>query len=237
MCRTRQSQVGAGAGPPSVRQDAGDPSEYRDRRYYGRAYHVLFDRALDASRSAVVNLVPEGSSVLDIACGTGDLCLALRREKRCRVVGIDLSARMLRFAAKRNPYEDVSFAMHDATDLSSFGFGAFDCATVTLLLHELPREALARVFCEALRVAGKVIVADWVSPLPSSPDGLSVRFIEWAGRHHYHSFKDYLARGGIDGILKDLRDLEPEIAVAHREALRRACREIVVVSRAREESA
>jgi SAM-dependent methyltransferase len=214
-----------------------ESAAYRDRRYYGRAYHLLFDRALDASRSAVVDLVPEGASVLDIACGTGDLCFALRREKRCRVVGIDLSQRMLRFAAKRNPYEDVSFAMLDATDLSGFICGAFDCATVTLLLHELPREARTRVLTEALRVARTVIVADWTTPLPSSLEGLSVRFIEWAGRHHYRSFKDYLARGGIDGIIKDLRALEPQVALAHREVLKSTCREIVALSRRREAAA
>jgi SAM-dependent methyltransferase len=209
----------------------GQATGYRDRRYYGRVYHVLFDRALDAGRSAVVGLVPEGASVLDIACGTGDLCFALRREKRCRVVGIDLSRRMLAFAAGHNPYEDVSFARHDATDLGGFSAGAFECATVTLLLHELPRPARARVLSEALRVAGRVIVADWVAPLPSSPEGVSVRFIEWLGRHHYRSFKDYLARGGIDGILGDLRDMGPQVTVAHREAPRRTCREIVVLSR------
>jgi SAM-dependent methyltransferase len=234
MHRARRPHAAEDAGPAAAQQGSPERREYRDRCYYGRAYHILFDRALDASRSAVVNLVPEGSSVLDIACGTGDLCLALRREKRCRVVGVDLSARMLRFAAKRNPYEDVSFAMHDATDLGSFDSGAFDCATVTLLLHELPREAQVRILHEALRVARKVIVADWVTPLPSSLEGLSVRFVEWVGKHHYHNFRDYLARGGIDGILKDLRELEPRVALAQRQALRRTCREIVVISRRQE---
>jgi len=221
---------GSGARPGR----AGRKCEYRDRRYYGRAYHVLFDRALDASRSAVVDLVPAGASVLDIACGTGDLCFALRREKRCRVVGIDLSPRMLDFATKRNPYDDVSFARRDATNLESFGPGTFDFATVTLLLHELPRDARVRALNEALRVAHRVIVADWIVPLPLSFEGLSVRLIEWAGRHHYHNFKDYLARGGLDGVLKDL---EPQVEVEHREVLRRTCREIVAFSRRRQASA
>ena len=211
----------------------GETPEYRDRRYYGRAYHVLFDRALDAGRSAVVKLVPAGASVLDMASGTGDLCFALRREKRCRVVGIDLSPRMLDFATKRNPYDDVSFARRDVTDLEGFASGTFDCATVTLLLHELPREVRARALNEALRVAGRVIVADWSAPLPLSLEGLSVRLIEWAGRHYYHNFKDYLARGGLDGVLKDLG---PQVEVEHREVLRHTCREIVAFSRRRQAS-
>jgi SAM-dependent methyltransferase len=195
----------------------------RDRRYYGRIYHILFDRKLDAGRSA-------GASVLDVASGTGDLALALRREKNCRVVGIDLSPRMLEFAAKHNPYDDVSFAWQDATDLKDFSSGAFECATMTLLLHELPREARAQAVSEALRVARKVIVADCIAPLPKDPDGLSVRLIEWVGRHHYHDFRDYLARGGLDGVLDDVKRAKSGVEVGHREVPKGTCREILILS-------
>lgn len=43
--------------------------------YYGAIYHRLFDPQLSEARQIVVDLIPEGSSVLDIACGTGLLCL------------------------------------------------------------------------------------------------------------------------------------------------------------------
>lgn len=220
----------AATGAARVAEERGGlgPPQHSDRGYYGRVYHILFDRALDASRSAIVALVREGSSVLEIASGTGDLAFALAREKRCRVVGIDLSPRMLAFAASHNPYEEVSFARADATDLAGFSVGRFDYATVSLLLHELPRDARPVVLGEALRVAGQVIVADWITPLPRSFEGLSIRFIEWAGRHHYGDFRDYLARGGLDGVLADLRT---RAVVEHREVLPRTCREIVVLSR------
>jgi len=204
----------------------GEPSEYRDRRYYGWVYHVLFDRALDVGRDAVVELVREGSSVIDVACGTGDLCFALRRKKRCRVVGVDLSDRMLDFAAKHNPYEDVRFVKQDAADLKDFGPRSFDCATVSLLLHELGRQARAQVAREALRVADRVVVMDWAAPLPRNLEGITVRLIEWAGRHHFRHFKDYLARGGLGGVLEDIG--RPASAI-DRATLRRACRHIVVI--------
>ena len=64
---------------------------------HGRIYHRLFDPPLTECRRVVVDLVAEGSSVLDIACGTGELCFSLCEEKHCRVAGIDLSRRQLDF--------------------------------------------------------------------------------------------------------------------------------------------
>jgi len=54
---------------------------------HGLIYHYLFDPPLKESRRVAVELIPEGASVVDIACGTGQLCLDLRRKKRCRVFG------------------------------------------------------------------------------------------------------------------------------------------------------
>jgi SAM-dependent methyltransferase len=215
-----------------VPDDCLEPVEYRDRRYYGRVYHMLFDRALDVGRDAVVELVPEGSSAIDIACGTGDLSFALRRKKGCRVVGVDMSSRMLDFAARYNPFDEVRFLRQDATNLEDFAAQSFDYATVSLLLHELGRQARTQVAREALRVAPRVIVMDWMSPLPRSLEGIVVRLIEWAGRHHFHNFKDYLAGGGIDGVLADLgapECLGRPASVVHRATLRRACRHIVMI--------
>ena len=75
--------------------------------YYGSIYNKLFDPELAEARQTAVDLVADGSCVLDIACGTGQLCFALRQKKHCRVVGIDISSRMLRFAEKSNLYDDV----------------------------------------------------------------------------------------------------------------------------------
>jgi len=77
--------------------------------FYGLIYHRLLDPQLAEARQVAIDLITEGSSVLDIACGTGLLCIALREQKHCRVVGLDLSLRMLEFARKSNPFQGVSF--------------------------------------------------------------------------------------------------------------------------------
>jgi ubiquinone/menaquinone biosynthesis C-methylase UbiE len=177
----------------------------------------------------IADLIPEGSLVLDIACGTGQLCFALREKKQCRVVSIDLSLRMLQFAEKSNRDHNVKFVHQDATDLSDFGDHAFDYAIVLLLMHELPKEKQLLVLSEALRIADKAIIVDASVPLPKNPSGLGVRFVEATfGRDHHGHFRNFLATGGIMAILEGSG---LPFTIAHRSVFWRNCREIVMVSR------
>jgi ubiquinone/menaquinone biosynthesis C-methylase UbiE len=173
--------------------------------YYGHVYNRLFDPALAEARRVAASLVAEGSTVLDIGCGTGQLCFALRAEKNCRVVGVDLSLRMLRFAEKVNRYGDVSFTHQDATELVGIEDRSFDYATVLFLMHELPREMQLRVLSEAQRVASHVLIIDSKMPLPVSLSGLSIRIVEATfGREHYGHFKSFLGRGASIFVLAGL---------------------------------
>jgi SAM-dependent methyltransferase len=200
--------------------------------FYGRLYHWLLDRPQAEARQVIAGLVPEGSSVLDIACGTGLLCTTLR-EKNCRVTGLDLSRRMLRFAEKRNRYDDVRFVHGDATDLGEFGDRSFDYATLLLLLHEIPRESQRRVLGEAARVADHLVIVDSVVPLPRNAGGRGIRVVETTfGHDHHPQFKAFLAGGGIVGAL-EASGLP--FAVGHRAVFWRGCREVVVASKALEE--
>lgn len=197
--------------------------------YYGRIYHKLIDPQIAEARKVALDLVAEGSSVLDIACGTGQLCFALREQKRCRVVGIDLSLRMLKFAQKANPFTDVTFVHEDATDLGAYGDGSFDYATLLMLMHELPRPQQISVLKEAFRVAGRSIIIDSVSPLPMNAGGIGTRIVEATfGSDHNPNFKAFLANGGIMGALK-ASDLP--VTVAYQSVFWRNCREVIMVSR------
>lgn len=196
--------------------------------YYGAIYHRLFDPQIAVARQKTVDLIPAGSSVLDIGCGTGLLCFALREQKQCRVVGLDLSLRMLEFARGANPFQDVSFIHQDATDLTSHEDNAFDYATMLMVIHELNKSQRALVLKESLRVAGKLIVIDAVAPLPKNPGGMGIRFVEATfGRDHLQNFQDFLSVGGIQGTLKESG---LPIKVEHSSVFLRDCREVVVVS-------
>ncbi len=45
--------------------------------------------------------IADGSRILDLACGTGDLALEALKQKRCRVVGLDIAYNMLRFGQRK----------------------------------------------------------------------------------------------------------------------------------------
>jgi len=201
----------------------------KSQLYYGWIYHKLFDPPLAEGRQVAVDLVREGSSVLDLGCGTGQLCLALREKKRCRVVGLDLSLRMLEFARKANRYDDVIFVHQGAGDLVDFGDHSFDYATALFLLHELPREIQLRVLSEGLRVAETLILVDARVPLPKNAGGLGVRLVEATfGRDHHNHFRNFVAGGGIMGLLQDSAS---PVTVVHRSVFWRNCREVVAARR------
>jgi ubiquinone/menaquinone biosynthesis C-methylase UbiE len=196
--------------------------------YYGWFYHKLFDRELASAREVVVDLVTEGSSVLDIACGTGQLCFALEAKKNCRVVGIDLSLRQLRFAEKSNSNDEITFIHMDATNLIGIEDHSFDYATMLFLMHELTREQQVRVLMEASRVADKIIIIDSVVPLPKNFSGRGIRFVEATfGRDHNRNFKNFLANGGINGILEHSG---LPLTLLNRSAFWRHCREAILLS-------
>lgn len=75
----------------------------RDRWYQKNSYyHGTVERRLTA-------LIPPGSSVLELGCGTGNLLSAL---KPSRGLGLDISAEMVRLA--RTKFPDLQFEVADA---------------------------------------------------------------------------------------------------------------------------
>jgi ubiquinone/menaquinone biosynthesis C-methylase UbiE len=196
--------------------------------FYGSAYHRFIDPTLAETHRTAVSLIPEGSRVLDIACGTGAFSIMLREQKNCQVQGIDLSLRMLEFARRINPYPDVTFHHEDATDLSSYTANSFDYATILMLLHENQHPQQLAVLSEALHVARKVVMIDSLCPLPKNAWGTGIRLVEATiGRDHYPRFKAFLANGGLGGILKDLN---LPVKIEHRSVFSSNCREALILS-------
>lgn len=201
--------------------------EDKGRILHGAIYHMLWDRPLSSTRKKVADLIPSGSSVIDIACGTGEFCFELAAQKNCYVLGIDLSPRMIKFARKRNRYDTVRFESCDATDLADFGISEFDFATILLLLHEVTRPVQVAAVKEALRVAKKTIIVESLAPLPKNVHGMSLHIVEAiGGLRHYRSFTDFLKTGGISGILGDS---SIAATITHRCVFWSGCREMVVL--------
>ncbi len=74
------------------------------------------------------------AQVLDVACGTGDLSIALFENIGARVTGIDFCRPMLELAARKQP--QLSFVEGDALHLP-FDDAAFDAVTIAFGLRNL----------------------------------------------------------------------------------------------------
>src|SRR5262245_39126635 len=85
-------------------------AEERDRwRAKNRAYYSAIERL-------VKFVVPEGASVLEVGCGTGDLLASL---KPSRGVGLDVSEKQLEIAQRKHP--GLEFLVGDVETLDLGG--------------------------------------------------------------------------------------------------------------------
>lgn len=133
---------------------------------YARFYDRLFGAVLEPGRRAMGKAVRElnPTSILEIGIGTG-LTLA-SYPPRSRVVGVDLSARMLDHARERagQPADrDISLRVMDAETMD-FDDDSFDCVAIPYVLSVTPRPA--RLVAEARRVCrpgGSIVLVNHFS--------------------------------------------------------------------------
>lgn len=68
--------------------------------------------------------VEPSSKILDVGCGYGVSCKALKDKFQCDVIGIDLSEEMVNFG--KEIYEEIKISVCDGENLSSFSKNYFD---------------------------------------------------------------------------------------------------------------
>lgn len=140
-----------------------------------------------------------GGRALDVASGTGDLSILLRREcgSEGLVVGADLSAGMLAFGRKKDAGEAL---VADAQRLPFRG-DAFDAATIAFGIRNVndPEAALAEM-ARVVRPGGRVVVLEFSTPRLAPFRALHrayLRFVvPWVGRvvSGRHEAYEYLSR-------------------------------------------
>ena len=124
--------------------------------------HERFARLATANRRV--------TRVLDLGCGYGKSTWAFAAAApSAHVQGIDLSASCLKVAAHETPAElcaRVTFAQMDAT-ASGLSAGSYDMVTSTMLLHEMPEDAIRALIAETGRLVasgGVVVHLDFLPP-------------------------------------------------------------------------
>jgi demethylmenaquinone methyltransferase/2-methoxy-6-polyprenyl-1,4-benzoquinol methylase len=124
-------------------------------------------RRLVAKRLREV-LSTEGARALDVACGTGDLSLALAQETGARVVGTDFCRPMLEIAARKaraNVSSEIPFVEGDALKLP-FAERSFDAVTTAFGLRNLSNvEVGLKELWRVLRPGGRAAVLEFSRPV------------------------------------------------------------------------
>jgi ubiquinone/menaquinone biosynthesis C-methylase UbiE len=173
-------------------------------------YSTLIDPFLRGIRKRITGFsgMKAGDKVIDVCCGTGAQVLEYGR-RGVIATGIDISPDMLKIATKnrmRKKAVNVFFKLADATKLP-FQDGYFDYASISLGLHDKEQPIRDQIISEMKRVVnqgGSLILIDFQVPLPRNALAMFGRSIEFfAGGSHYQCFKDYLAKGGLNEILKN----------------------------------
>ncbi len=158
-------------------------------------------------KPALRSLLPSlyGKSVLDLGCGMGESCGEFISLGASRVVGVDISRRMLDGAALR--YPEVEFVCGDMSDLSQIS-GRFDVVTSSLALHYV--RDLDSLFGQihSLLNDGGLLIFSQEHPLTTAPMcGASWTRDESGAKVHYN-LADYSRSGRrvvswmVDGIVK-----------------------------------
>jgi ubiquinone/menaquinone biosynthesis C-methylase UbiE len=100
--------------------------------------------------------------VLDVGCGTGNLCLALLQDPQVvKVCGLDIAPEYVEWAKRRVDDSRVNFQVGNA-DALPFADATFDHTLSMLLLQFVPQADLAaREMRRVTRSGGTVAAATW----------------------------------------------------------------------------
>ena len=102
---------------------------------------------------AIFNMIPAGSTVLDLGCGDGELLHLLNTKKNVKGSGIELNEHAVRECAALG----VSVSQQDIENgLSDYGDKSFDFVILNESLQQVVK--LEWVFKETLRVGRQVII-------------------------------------------------------------------------------
>lgn len=105
--------------------------------------------------------------VLDVACGTGDLAVELRRSGNARVIGTDFCRPMLEVAAEKNEKNGLSIPYLEADGMNlSFADETFDAITIAFGLRNFSNwETGLREFRRLLKPGGRLAVLEFSAPV------------------------------------------------------------------------
>ncbi len=173
--------------------------------YDGIFYDKIIAPNQDKMFSIIKNLIQEGSSVIDVGCGTGRLCFQLS-DKCSKVMGVDLSSKNIFVANKaliEKKLSNVDFIHTDASDMTKRINEKYDYSVITYAIHEMPPEERTSVINELKALSNKIIIGEYAVQKKSKLWNIVNEVVEFsAGKDHYKNYKLFLRSGGVYGLVQ-----------------------------------
>lgn len=185
-------------------------SENNEYALVAPVYERNFGFLLDKSRLEVLRLCKEHGfhTLLDVGCGTGKQgSMAISQD--LTFMGVDQSPSMLaqaRLNLPKGTYLQDSSATSFADEFLSHN-AIVDVALCSLILHEMSYSSRLQVIEQVRRCARNLIIMEYFSPKHAitAPMYFLVNIAEFlAGKRNYTCYRDFMKRGGIEGILSEM---------------------------------
>ena len=160
---------------------------------------------------AMAEMLPDltGKTVLDLGCGYGQNCLDFAHRGACKVVGLDISERMLEVAQNEAAHENIEYIRMNMTEIGKLDM-KFDLVYSSLALHYIEDfGALMRDICNLLNVGGTLLFSQEHPIMTAAIDDSNSHFnYDENGNRVSYTFSDYNKPGKrekhwyVDGVIK-----------------------------------
>lgn len=171
-----------------------------DNGVFFEGYKKIRDQEVNANTlfeiPALFSLLPDlaGKKVLDLGCGFGDHCIKFIEAGATKVVGIDVSKRMLEIAENENKHQCISYINMAIEDISTLD-EKFDVIVSSLAMHYIENyEGVAKDVYHLLNQHG-LFVFSQESPLATCFSGGNRWTKDENGKKLYVNLADY----GVEG--------------------------------------
>ena len=185
-----------------------------DNEIFFEGYKTIRDKEGNANNlfeiPALFSLLPDfkGKSVLDLGCGFGEHCVEFINKGASRVVGIDISEKMLGVARKKNSHPAISYMLLPIENIEKVE-GKFDVVISSLALHYVEDfEGVVKKIHDKLNVDGYFIFSQ-ENPINTTYSGEIPRWTkDENGKKLYVNLANYAKEGEresewfIEGIKK-----------------------------------
>ena len=185
-----------------------------DNETFFSGYKALRDSDCNANdlieQPAMRKLLPDlnGKSVLDLGCGYGHNCNDFVNRGAARVVGIDISEKMLAVAKEESANDKIEYCNMSMTDISKLG-ETFDFIYSSLAFHYVEDFAtFAKDMYSILNAGGQLLFSQEHPIITSTVDGAGHFNKNENGEKVSYTFSNYNQPGErrvhwyVDGVIK-----------------------------------